>query len=567
MSDYEKIEKHNVINNVKLFENTLNNEIKKLDYTVGDWAPWDDSYYFIKGEFDEYPSQNLNIETMKNLHVDVIMFIDLTGQNFFEKAYDFDNWEEENLSSTQTGIILEKFSIRNNIVNISDSINGLILLPENPLIMAIRPISNSTFKAPIAGYLFMGRYLDSNELNYLSSLANLSVFISNFNNPNNLSDDNEAIEFLSEKNDIFIHALNNDIIAGYTKINDITNEPILLVKVIMDRDIYKQAVITFTYFRLSIISIGIILGMVLIIFSDRTLLYRLNNLSNQVLSIGKKNNPLTRVKISGNDELNDLADVMNKTLDELEKLNLTLEQKVKERTKEIEILLKQKDEFIDQLSHDLKNPITPIVNLLPSVINKTEDPETKEILEVINRNAYYMKNLVNNTLKLSRLNKSTVEFDIKEFNLFKIVDNIIKDNSSMLNKKSMNVENFIEPTIFIKADELQFKEVINNLISNAVKYSNHGGTITFDAKKSDDNKFVTISVKDNGIGLSDEQKDYIFNEFYKADDSRHDFGSTGLGLSICKKIVERHGGRIWVESKGLNMGTTIFFTMPLASQQ
>ncbi|MDH7507539.1 MAG: CHASE4 domain-containing protein [Candidatus Thermoplasmatota archaeon] len=567
MSDYEKIEKHNVINNVKLFENTLNNEIKKLDYTVGDWAPWDDSYYFIKGEFDEYPSQNLNIETMKNLHVDVIMFIDLTGQNFFEKAYDFDNWEEENLSSTQTGIILEKFSIRNNIVNISDSINGLILLPENPLIMAIRPISNSTFKAPIAGYLFMGRYLDSNELNYLSSLANLSVFISNFNNPNTLSDDNEAIEFLSEKNDIFIHALNNDIIAGYTKINDITNEPILLVKVIMDRDIYKQAVITFTYFRLSIISIGIILGMVLIIFSDRTLLYRLNNLSNQVLSIGKKNNPLTRVKISGNDELNDLADVMNKTLDELEKLNLTLEQKVKERTKEIEILLKQKDEFIDQLSHDLKNPITPIVNLLPSVINKTEDPETKEILEVINRNAYYMKNLVNNTLKLSRLNKSTVEFDIKEFNLFKIVDNIIKDNSSMLNKKSMNVENFIEPTIFIKADELQFKEVINNLISNAVKYSNHGGTITFDAKKSDDNKFVTISVKDNGIGLSDEQKDYIFNEFYKADDSRHDFGSTGLGLSICKKIVERHGGRIWVESKGLNMGTTIFFTMPLASQQ
>jgi signal transduction histidine kinase len=97
-------------------------------------------------------------------------------------------------------------------------------------------------------------------------------------------------------------------------------------------------------------------------------------------------------------------------------------------------------------------------------------------------------------------------------------------------------------------------------LNNAIKYTNGPGTVLIDAKQ--DHAFVTVSIKDTGIGMSDQQLNKIFDEFYKADASRHDFDSSGLGLSICKRIVEKHNGRIWAESEGLGKGSTFYFTVP-----
>ncbi|MDY6964441.1 MAG: PAS domain S-box protein [Halobacteriota archaeon] len=105
------------------------------------------------------------------------------------------------------------------------------------------------------------------------------------------------------------------------------------------------------------------------------------------------------------------------------------------------------------------------------------------------------------------------------------------------------------------------KEIIDNLISNAVKYSYEGGgTITINSKNCDD--FVIVSVKDTGVGMAGEELSQIFDEFYKADASRHDLDSSGLGLSICKRIVEKQGGKIWAESSGEGKGSTFYFTIP-----
>ena len=93
-----------------------------------------------------------------------------------------------------------------------------------------------------------------------------------------------------------------------------------------------------------------------------------------------------------------------------------------------------------------------------------------------------------------------------------------------------------------------------------MNYTNGSGTITIDANQN--YEAITVSVKDTGIGMTTEQLSMVFNEFYKADSSRHDFESSGLGMPICKRIVERHGGRIWAESLGLGRGSTFYFTLP-----
>jgi signal transduction histidine kinase len=124
----------------------------------------------------------------------------------------------------------------------------------------------------------------------------------------------------------------------------------------------------------------------------------------------------------------------------------------------------------------------------------------------------------------------------------------------------------IDERMFVNADELQLKEVFNNLSSNAAKFMEHGGTLTFDAKKMKEENFVMISVKDTGLGMTSEQLNHIFDEFYKADESRHDLSASGLGLPIVKRIVERHGGRIWAESPGPEKGTIFYFTVPSAQK-
>ena len=250
--------------------------------------------------------------------------------------------------------------------------------------------------------------------------------------------------------------------------------------------------------------------------------------------------------------------------EKLSSLNRDLEKKVNERTAEVEKLLLQKDEFIGQLGHDLKNPLNPLVNLLPVLEEREHDYETKKIFEVVNRNVGYMRNLVVKTIELARLNSPNTELLINETNLLDEVNNVVEKNKLALEGNNMKINNNIDGNIIVKADKLRIEELFDNLIINAIKYSKNMDTITIDAKEDKD--FVTVSIKDTGIGITEEQLSHIFDEFYKADEARHDFDSSGLGLPICKRIVEKHGGKIWAESSGEEKGTTFYFTIPTGSK-
>ena len=281
------------------------------------------------------------------------------------------------------------------------------------------------------------------------------------------------------------------------------------------------------------------------------------NESGELIGYRGVNKDITKHKIA--------EEELKKAHEMLMVVNNDLERKVEERTAEIEKLLKHKDEFIGQLGHDLKNPLGPLINLIPILEKKETDPESKKILEILNRNANHMKNLVVNTIELGRLNSPNVKLNIENTNLLDELNNIIKRNSLLFEENNIEIENKADKNIIVKTDKLRLTELFDNLISNSVKYSPDGGTITIDAKQDKD--FVTVSIKDIGMGMTEEQLTHIFDEFYKADEARHDFDSSGLGLPICKRIVEKHGGKIWAESLGEGKGTTMFFTLPVSSKK
>jgi signal transduction histidine kinase len=253
-----------------------------------------------------------------------------------------------------------------------------------------------------------------------------------------------------------------------------------------------------------------------------------------------------------------LADVENK----LNELNRDLEQRVIERTVEVNRLLLHKTKYIDNLSHDLGTPLTPLLALLPLIKEDIKDPKTKELVATCIRSAEYIKRVVNNTRELAELN--TTDLYLKRENLLEIVTNLQQKYESIFRICNIKVENYVERDIFVKTEMPRLAEVLDHVYSNAVNSMVNGGTLTFVAEPVEQKTgpFIRISVHDTGVGLSKDQIDHIFDEFYKTDDSRHKLDSTGLGLSICKRIVEKHGGKIWAESPGPGRGATICFTIP-----
>jgi signal transduction histidine kinase len=223
-------------------------------------------------------------------------------------------------------------------------------------------------------------------------------------------------------------------------------------------------------------------------------------------------------------------------------------------------LLKQKDLFISRLGHDLKTPLTPLVALLPLIRSRTEESRQQELLDLCINNVNHIKDLVAKTLQLARLTSSddvaSGRFDLQ---LSVSVDSSVSRLAEIFRNHGIAIEHSIPSDMTVRGNREELEELFTQLFSNAVKFSPPGSRVTVEA--ACENGFVVVVVRDNGIGLLPEELPHIFDDFYKADHSRHVLGSSGLGLTICRRIVENHGGRISASSPGRDGGTAISFTL------
>ncbi len=254
--------------------------------------------------------------------------------------------------------------------------------------------------------------------------------------------------------------------------------------------------------------------------------------------------------------------IIKELKDELEKTKKELQENVVDKTVEIKKLVQDRARFIDNLSHDLATPLTPLISLLPIIEEEIKDENSKKLVETCLKNVKYIKRVIENARELSDISAS--DLLLKKENAYEIINRIIDRYNVVFKSYEIKIQNNLAKQTYLKTDKNRLIELFDHLISNSVNAMPNGGKIEFNSKEiiKNDEKFIQLSVKDTGIGLNRDQLDRMFNEFYKTDDSRHKLDSTGLGLAICKKIVEKHGGKIWADSHGEDTGTTIFFTLP-----
>ena len=256
----------------------------------------------------------------------------------------------------------------------------------------------------------------------------------------------------------------------------------------------------------------------------------------------------------------------------LQALTVSLEQKVQERTSELAIARDQaleatrhKSEFMANMSHELRTPLNAVIGFSEVLLEQMFgdlNPKQDEYIQDILASGRHLLALINDILDLSKVEAGRMELELSTFDLPMLLENTCAMVQERAIRHGLHLTLDIDKHLAaFTADERKVKQTILNLLSNAVKFTPQGGTICLRARP--DSGYVEISVSDTGIGITPEHQQKIFEEFYQAgDDSGRKREGTGLGLSLAKKFVELHGGKVWVKSeKGL--GSTFTFTLPM----
>jgi len=238
--------------------------------------------------------------------------------------------------------------------------------------------------------------------------------------------------------------------------------------------------------------------------------------------------------------------------------DITEHKRIKDELRKSEQL---KTEFMNIAAHELKSPITPIKGYLDLIIkDENVNKKTKKWVEISLRNTEKLLKLVNDILDVSRLDSDTMTFNMEKLNLVEILDEIVEDMKPAVESKNLTLNNSITRKLpHILGDRYRLEQVLKNLIINAIKFTNQGA-ITIDAEKEDGN--ILIFIEDTGIGINNKDLKKIFTKFYQANTSNdRNSEGTGLGLFICKEVIERHNGKIWAESK-LDKGSKFVVEIP-----
>jgi PAS domain S-box-containing protein len=240
------------------------------------------------------------------------------------------------------------------------------------------------------------------------------------------------------------------------------------------------------------------------------------------------------------------------------------EEKIKNMNKELRETNETKDKFFSIIAHDLRGPLSGLSQILEILVTDYEDMDEDEKMEIVTEAAKASNStyaLIENLLEWSRIQSGRLLYEPVKFNLFNLISNVKTLYNQNIKKKAITLQVEVNPEVTVFADKKMTETIIRNLISNAIKFTPQNGSITVNSEANQN--YCTIKVQDAGIGMDEKSVDKLF----RIDVSHSTPGTggeagTGLGLILCKELVEKQGGKIWVESI-LNEGSSFYFTLPV----
>jgi signal transduction histidine kinase/sensor domain CHASE-containing protein len=304
--NYANLERQLMTADANRARKALQETITAIDRTTRDYALWDDTYAFVQTEDPDYIEYNFIDDVFIEFGLNLVVIFDADGRPLFARAFDLEEEVETALPPTLLVALQPYLS-----PNISGH-NGILLLPDLPLLLAARPILPSVDPLPANGVLVMGRYLDAVEIARLASIVELTLAFEPIGHPASHAPP-AALDLLLDPDPepTIVEPQQNQTVTAYSLINDINQEPALLLTVTAPRSIYQQGLTSLRFLFWGLLFAGMIFSGVGLILVERLVLARIALLTNEVVNIGQTGDTQQRAQISGNDELSQLAESIN----------------------------------------------------------------------------------------------------------------------------------------------------------------------------------------------------------------------------------------------------------------
>ncbi|WP_340820419.1 response regulator [Methanolobus sp. WCC4] len=679
-NSFQQLEEEEIVKNVDRATEAINVQIDRLELTAADWGEWEDTYHFVRGEQEEYIDINMGTVSLVNLEINLMLFYDNSKQLYYIESADLLTDEEAEVADD----IIEKIESNENLFSsLSDPAHesGIISTSEGALLIASNPIMDA--EENIGGTIIIAKYLDDALIKDIEETTKLNVNILPVS-ADDLPGNNEISSL--EDRTTKIEYVDQDSATGTTLLNGINGDPVYELEIEMSREIYQQGKSAEKYILYSILILGIVYSGVMIVSLEKYVLSRLSVLSSNLKGITREGTLSSRVTMSGDDELADLAGNINFMLQSLEDKENEIQQaealsrkrlesiinnvisgvlvidekthtifdvnpsaaeiigrpkeeilgklchefvcpaekgncpisdrgetvhcservlinsegeripilksvvsisigddsyliesfvdlrRIKETEKELiqakieaESANRSKSDFLATMSHELRTPLNSIIGFSDLILGGNAGEMTKQqerYLANISTSGKHLLSLINNVLDISKIEAGKLDLHFETFYANEVFTEARQLVAPLANKKGVSMSYNIDESITnIHADKIRFKQILYNLVSNAIKFTPKGGNIDVTIKKEGD--MARVSVKDTGIGISKENIEKLFTPFMQLESAANrQYEGTGLGLSLVKRFVELHKGRIWVESEE-DKGTTFTFELPL----
>ncbi len=244
--------------------------------------------------------------------------------------------------------------------------------------------------------------------------------------------------------------------------------------------------------------------------------------------------------------------------------NARLFREIEDKSRQLEVASQHKSEFLANMSHELRTPLNAIIGFSEVLTDRMFgdlNEKQEEYLKDIYASGAHLLSLINDILDLSKIEAGRMELELADFDLPQAIDNALMLVRERAGRRSITLHTAVDARLGqVRADERKIRQVVLNLLSNAIKFTPEGGRIEVAASPRDGS--VEVSVSDTGVGIAPEDHEAVFEEFRQVGTVEKKAEGTGLGLTLCRKFVELHGGKIWVKSE-LGVGSTFTFTIPV----
>ena len=527
---FNNIEKQESAQGTTQTLNAINYSLNQLKGDLRDYSIWDETYVFAEDGNQNYIKENLADSSFEELNLNLIAVADVNGCLEYCQSFDLNNSVKVQ-TTNQTKQTLESDKSIWEFSSTEATVSGIMLLDNQPMLVVTAPILTTDNQGPINAGMLFGRYLDAKEISKLETITDLNFSIDALADFR-LNNSQVAESLFSHPQSSVLKDNGRNTQSDYMLIEDINSEPTFVLQVNQSRIAYQQEVWVGNIFLVAAILLSIAFGAAILILLETSIIKPMMKLTSQIEAM-----PL-------NPEV-----PKNKSKFETDEISIIANSASNSLNKKLEAMT----EVSRMVGHDLRNPLTGIKNAV-YILKKNYGSQLEEKgnaqLKTINDCVEYSDKIVRDLLEYS----SATRLDLINTNLKRLIDDSLSTFAVPSNVQLTNDVKDNENVLLV--DNGQIQRVFSNLIKNAFDAMPNGGKLQISSGRKMNGK-VAVAFSDSGVGMSEDTLKKLWTPFFTTKAK-----GLGVGLSICKKIIEAHGGSIEAKS-AMGKGTTFTVLLPL----